>query len=157
MTESWSNITINLIKKYLEREHKIVGEVEFTVQIDKCIDIKIPEKEVAFTILHGKPWHDTKKYIDIIFEQLPHVKEPKECTICCNMTIHFVWCAQCHNNQCLQCTVDMFRVNSGLVICPYCNHTVGRHLGPNLVDIVASKMLSMGSSNPGEPFHATFN
>ena len=98
--------------------------------------------DIAFTNIKGKPWKTTQKYIDSIMQQMPNINEPRECSICCNMSIHFCSCAQCYHRQCTKCTVDIFKLNKGIIVCPYCNIKVGMRLLPQHVELVAAKMLS---------------
>ena len=157
MTDTWTQVTIKLIKKYLNKQHNANGNIKISVEEDRGdIDVKCSTKfgDVAFTIIKGKPWKTTQKYIDSIMRQMPNINEPKECSICCNMSIHFCSCAQCYHRQCTKCTVDIFKLNRGVIVCPYCNFKVGVRLLPQHVELVAAKMLSTIS---GEPSRQTWN
>ena len=63
MTDTWTQVTIKLIKKYLNK-HNANGNVEISVEEDRGdIDVKCSTKfgDVAFTIIKGKPWKTTQK------------------------------------------------------------------------------------------------
>ena len=158
MTDTWTQVNIKLIMKYLKRQHNVNGDIEISV-LGNCgdIDVKCSTKfgGIAFTIIKGKPWKTTQKYIDSIMQQLPIINEPKECSICCNMSIHFCSCAQCYHRTCTKCTVDIFKLNKGFIVCPYCNFKVGRRLLPEHIELVAAKMLS--TTDASQPSDYTWN
>ena len=143
MPETWKNVTIKLIKKYVEKEHKVSSKVIFKDTWDDNLEVLIPEKSIVFTVIKGKSWNETKKYIDCIFEDLPKSNDRQECGICCESSNQFIACAQCRVRKCcLKCTVDIIRSNSGLLICPFCNRSVGMRLPPSRVDRLVDAMMS---------------
>ena len=160
MTTTWEQVTIKLLKKYLKQHQHVLGNIQISVDMDMGnINVKCSTKsgEVAFTVLEGKPWASTKKYMDSVMQDMPNMHEPKECTICCNMTIHFCRCAQCCHNSCIRCTVGILKHNQGVIVCPYCKFKVGRKLLPHHVELVAAKMLSVMGEESNEPSDHTWN
>ena len=141
--KSWINVTRKLIKKYLGKNHNVIGGIHFNTMQDKSIVVIVPEKRIRFTAVNGKSWTDIKKYIDKIFEDLTNATQPQECGICCEPYPVFIGCAQCHNKCCLKCQVSILRRNSGLLVCPYCNNTVGRKVPPVCVELLVDRMLSI--------------
>jgi hypothetical protein len=141
--KSWFAIIKKLIKKYLEKEYNVLGEVHFNTMRDKNLEVIVPEKRVRFTAINGNSWTYIKKHIDKLFEDLPNMQQSRECGICCGTTNNFIGCAQCHNRCCLKCQISILRSNSGLLVCPYCNYTVGRKVPPACVGLLVDRMLSI--------------
>ena len=63
MTDTWTQVNIKLIKKYLKEKHNVHGYI-YTIVLDPTgdIDVKCSTQfgDVAFTILKGKPWKSTR-------------------------------------------------------------------------------------------------
>ena len=115
----WKQLMSTLINKHF-------GDDKVTIkEINNNLDVKPVDRKIAFTVLHGKSWVDTKKYIDRILDDNV-VSKDSECKICCETQRAFTGCASCNNRWCIQCCSNMIRKTKGLIICPYCKHTVGK-------------------------------
>ena len=52
--------------------------------------------------------------------------ENKDCEICMeNFDIIHSRCSRCLKNHCINCYIEIFRANNGLIICPFCRNSFG--------------------------------
>lgn len=51
-----------------------------------------------------------------------------DCSLCCNKINKRVTCPNCTGYYCVNCYIDIFKSNMGLIKCPYCRHCIGNKL-----------------------------
>ena len=130
----WKQLMIQLINKHFGADNVVIKE------INNNLDVTIVDRKIAFTVLHGKSWIETKKYIDKILDDSIESKD-NLCTICYETQRAFTGCASCHNRWCMQCCSNMIRKTKGLIVCPYCKHTVGKRGPAMCAEVIAQRML----------------
>ena len=43
-------------------------------------------------------------------------------------------CNSCQGNYCMECYINIFRENKGMIVCPYCNYTFGIKTPNNMIE-----------------------
>jgi len=126
-----------LITKYLKQKYKI-DEVIFSSQrcLERGLIVEIPTIGTKFTVLSNKVWKDVQKYIDNIITTICNRDQQTECPICFEMksNIHFTGCSECYHRHCYDCMDNIIRANQGLCVCPFCKHTIGHEMPPEVVE-----------------------
>ena len=133
-----------LISKYLAKKYHI-DEVFFSNNrfFDKELVVEVPLIRAKFTVLNSKVWKDVQKYIDNIIKNICNMDEQTECPICFEMksNIHFTGCSECYHRHCYDCIGGIIRANRGLCVCPFCKHTIGHEMPPEVVERFVDKMM----------------
>lgn len=85
--------------------------------------LKIHIAEIGFvaTITNDTKWIMLKKMVDSALNKT----DVDECGICYNTYTSRVHCNQCYEVYCINCYINIFTKNQGLIVCPYCRFTYG--------------------------------
>lgn len=132
-----SNYIIHKIKEYIPNEliqfkkHEITGDLQ----------IHFPKYGAIMTVSDDDTWEQIKRHINKkISNQIDH-----ECSICMTsetIKIRKVSCAKCASDWCIDCYINIFRINKGIIICPYCRFSYGNEFPDNMIEIGIQQILS---------------
>jgi len=65
-----------------------------------------------------------------------------ECSICFNENNYCkIYCIQCTGDWCMNCYIDIFRKNEGIIICPFCRYIYGHKCPKNMIEKKISQTL----------------
>lgn len=112
MNQKYKNkclIIFNLVKNEFPKNN-------FKLQNNKIIF----EDGREITILYDNSWDEVKRHIYKKLEQ-----NYGDCSICFNNISQNVSCPKCSNNFCVECYINIFKSNKGLIKCPHCRFTYG--------------------------------
>ena len=115
------------IKDYLNNTKYNIHQNIFTGNIEVCF----PDKNAILTILKDSTWTEIKRHIDFKLSPNP----PKECLICLNKIIQNVSCTKCSCYTCIDCYINNFKTNKGLIICPFCRFTFGHKCSDSQIEM----------------------
>lgn len=124
-----SDLIVKLIKKsYTDQEIKFVepnGIDLYTVQIGSNIMI---------TIMPGDNWNNIKKNIDS--KLYNPIQSNNICRLCrLEMEIK-TECNKCKKSSCIECYINNFRKNKGIIKCDNCDFSFGQKTPDSYIDIL---------------------
>lgn len=125
------------IRKYIPNE-KIHFEHNI---INNKWELYFDDHNSMIAIDKNTDWSKTKRNIDLKINP----KINKTCDICEEtemMEIRRISCPECSNEFCLNCYVNIFRQNQGLIICPYCRFEYGELKPPILIELGIKEIYS---------------
>ena len=136
MNNNNQNIILHKIKDYIPNEkiqfkkHKITGQLELWF-LDKNAIMTIPKEDT---------WDEIKRHIDAKMS----IEKQIECSICSTKTIQFcrVSCNKCASDWCIDCYINIFRTNKGIIKCPFCRYSYGNRLPDNMIEIGVKQILA---------------
>ena len=122
------NAILHKIKEYIPNEdisfrrNPHTGDVELVFHRIKAV----------LSILDTNTWDEIKRHIDAKLNS----KNNNSCSICLgDMSVKKVSCPKCANYWCIQCYIDIFKVNRGIIKCPYCRFQYGNEYPDELVEL----------------------
>jgi len=128
---------INKIKNYLPNEelrfktHKITGDLQ----------IIFTNKKAIMTILEDNTWDEIKHHIDTKMSN----SKSDECSICSTKETkqtQRVTCTKCASDWCVDCYINIFRENKGIIKCPFCRFTYGQQMSDYMVNMGVQQILN---------------
>lgn len=129
--------SIKKIEKYLCNEtiqfqwNEITGDLQLYI-------IKLNKPIILLTLLINKKWNEIKKTID----KKLSIEISNDCSICLKDNIKYsTFCVQCNGEICINCYIEIFRLNQGIFICPYCRYTYGKLIQENMIELNVQKIL----------------
>ena len=106
--------------------------------VDLCY-IKINE-QIQIAILPNVIWHDIKKNIDLKLSQINYGSTKSivndYCSQCNKQMSAKTSCNKCHGICCVECYIDNFRKNKGLIVCKFCDYVYGIKTPDEYIDIL---------------------
>jgi len=134
MSKSNCNQLIHKIKDYLPNEkiqfkkHEITGDLQ----------IIFTNKKAIITILESNTWDEIKRHIDAKMSN----EQKNECSICSTNEIQKkITCTKCASELCVNCYVSIFRINKGIIKCPFCRFTYGQEMPDFMVEMGVQQIL----------------
>ena len=128
------NQLIHKIKNYLPNEkiqfkkHKFTGDLQ----------IIFTNKKAIMTVLESNTWDEIKRHIDAKISN----EKNDECSICSTNKIQKrVTCTKCASYWCVNCYINIFRANKGIIKCPFCRFAYGEEFPECMVDIGVQQIL----------------
>jgi len=136
MNQINSNQMIHKIKDYLPNEkiqfkkHEITGNLQ----------IIFTNKKAIITILESNTWDEIKRHIDAKM----NIEKNDECYICSTKEIQKrrVTCTKCSSDWCVNCYINIFRTNKGIIKCPFCRFAYGEEFPEYMVEIGVQQILN---------------
>ena len=126
------NELIHKIKDYLPNEpiqfkrHKMTGDLQ----------ILFTNKN-TLTSVQNCTWDEIKRQIDFILHE-----KSDDCSICCEpIKTRRTHCTKCARDWCINCYINIFRTNKGLIKCPFGRFTYGQTVPDALVEIGVQQIL----------------
>ena len=111
------NQLVRKIIKYIGNE-----PIQFNIHpITGDLQIIFPNKSAKMKVSTDDTWYEIKRHIDKKMSN----DRPNECTMCYNDIKRRATCAKCSNEWCIDCYIDIFRTNKGLIKCPFCRDVYG--------------------------------
>ena len=149
----WNKVKlfINLIeKKYKNLDFGLTNDknlliLTFSIK-DKSDDLLVSE----YTIYDDTKWKDIKLHID------KFLKIDYTCNICFNdykkikNNINKTTCPKCSEPYCVDCYINIFRSNKGIIKCPFCSFEYGSEFPEFMIEagIEEIKKRIINISNP---------
>ncbi len=100
--------------------------------VDLCyIEIN---KQIKIAILPNVVWQDIKKNIDLKLSK--SIDFNNFCSQCNKQMSTKTSCNKCYEICCVECYIDNFRKNKGLIVCGFCNYTYGIKTPDEYIDIL---------------------
>jgi hypothetical protein len=132
--------------KYNEIIRKII---KYTPQIKKTFtkDDYSGEPTIQFedkariTLCGDSTWEQIKKYIDTT---VLNPETVNECSICASETaikIRKINCNKCRSAWCIECYINIFKTNQGLIKCPYCRYEYGQKFPKFMIEGLVQQIL----------------
>jgi hypothetical protein len=137
MTTLTSNQLMRKIKDYLPNElikfsrHEITGDIQIIFTNRKSI----------MTVLKDNTWDEIKRHIDAKMNN----NQSGECSICSStemIKIRRVSCPKCACDWCVDCYINIFRTNKGIIKCPFCRYSYGQQFLDHMVEMGVQQILS---------------
>ena len=128
------NQLVHKINHYLPNEkiqfkkHEITGDLQ----------IIFTDKKAIMTIIESNTWDEIKRHIDAKMSN-----KQDDCSICSNKIKKRVTCTKCASDWCVSCYVSIFRINKGIIKCPFCRFTYGQEFPEHMVEIGVQQILSL--------------
>lgn len=125
------NAKCTIIKKLIKSHYKN-SSIKF-VQLNK-IDLVyvIFDDKIKFAIMPDVKWSELKEEIN---EKLKDVYKEKICSKCsCEMKC-IAECNKCKTQTCLECYIDNFKLNKGIIKCGSCNYLFGVQVPDEYIDL----------------------
>ena len=122
----WEQQMKKKITKLLPKDY-----IEFKL-MNNDLSVNIVNKSTCLTILNGDTWPNARKYIVKALEE--REKKSDECNICMEEDYRFTGCVKCKQRWCVDCMFSIMRRNRGVIICPFCKHTIGQEMCPMHVE-----------------------
>lgn len=121
------NINLEKAKQYLDDKN-----IKYTIHNNEFTNepvITINEN-ATITILESNDWNEIKRHIDSkINMQIKY-----ECSICLSNNLKkTVSCNKCACYWCIPCYAEIFKVNRGLIKCPFCRYEFGKTTDDDLL------------------------
>ena len=135
MNETEQNNIILKIKEIFPNEK---------IQIKKYksgkLELWFKEKNSMMKILQENTWDEIKRNITA------HLTNDKStiCSICSTedaIKLRRIFCNKCASNWCIDCYINIFRTNKGLIKCPFCRFTYGRQVPDYAVELGVQEIL----------------
>lgn len=135
MSKSERNSIIHKIKEYLPNEKIQFRKHECT----NDLQIIFTDKKAIMTILEENTWDEIKRHIDAKLSN----KKSNECSICYTNVIikRRVSCTKCASDWCIDCYINIFRTNKGIIKCPFCRFTYGNQFPDYMIEIGVQQIL----------------
>ena len=112
---------IKRIREYIPNE-----PIQFKKNIyTDNLEIHFINKKEIMTILEDNNWEEIKRHIDVKLSS----QRLDECSICYTkeaLNIRRVTCTKCASEFCIDCYIQIFRKNKGIIKCPFCRFTYGQ-------------------------------
>ena len=128
MNKPTRNVLIHQISSYLPKE-----KIQFQInKVTKNIEIIFTDKKAIITILEDNTWDEIKHHIDAKISK----DKTDECSICSTEEIQKrrVTCTKCASDWCTDCYINIFRVNKGIIKCPFCRFTYGEEFPDCMIE-----------------------
>lgn len=112
------------VKDIIERIQQYLPDETITTQ---CLEnsnvlIHLQSRASTMTITDQSSWPQVKRYIDSTDIE----KEETACPICTeHICTTSVGCAKCATKWCVECYINIYRANKGIIICPFCRDKYG--------------------------------
>lgn len=113
--------------------------IEFT-QLNKIDLVYVSiDSRIKFALMPNVKWSELKEEIDL---KLRSVYEEKMCEKCgCEMKC-VVGCNKCGTQTCLECYIDNFKLNKGIIKCGICNYSFGVRVPYKYIDFAIDNIRS---------------
>ncbi len=91
------------------------------------------------TVLESNTWDEIKRHIDAKMSN----EKNDECSICSTKEIQKrrVTCPKCASDWCVNCYINIFRTNKGIIKCPFCRFAYGQEVPDCMVEIGVKQIL----------------
>jgi hypothetical protein len=117
----------NKFKKIVKKVHANFPSLLFSHHTNDN-DVRIIKiGDALISVLHDSTWEEIKKNIEKV--QTKDYKN-NNCNICENIIRRNVRCTKCACNMCSNCYINIFKINKGIIICPFCRFTYGQKMEP---------------------------
>ena len=125
------NSKCDIIKKLIKSQYKN-SSIKF-VQLNK-IDLVyvIFDKTIKFAIMPDVKWTELRKEIDF---KLRDIYKEKICKKCGCKIKCVAGCNNCGTQTCLECYIDNFKLNKGIIRCEICNYSFGVRVPDEYIDL----------------------
>ena len=132
---------IKKIKEYVPNEQMQFRKHEYT----ENLEILFIDKKAIMTVLQNNTWDEIKRHIDTKIND----NKTNECFICSAQEIQKrVSCPKCAFYWCIDCYINIFRTNKGIIKCPFCRFTYGNEGTENMIELGVQEILhNCGLSN----------
>jgi hypothetical protein len=128
--ELFKKLIIKTFKKY-----KFI----FIKDINYLINVKFYDNnrfKGSITIIPENNWIDIKRNI---MNKISDIE--KICLLCDNEHKIFISCNRCSQSCCLECYINMFRINKGIIKCSFCNYKIYCECPDHMIDIYVERMV----------------
>ena len=120
------NTIIHKIKEYMPNENITFRRHEITDNVEVVF------RQSVITILDTNTWDEIKRHIDAKL----NMNKDIDCSICCeDMKNKRVSCPKCANYWCIKCYINIYKINKGLIKCPYCRFEYGEEQCDDLLEL----------------------
>jgi hypothetical protein len=124
------------IKDYIPNEKIMFNKHKHT----NDLQIIFTDKKSMMTVLKENTWDEIKRHID---SKLCN-KLSNECSICFTseqLLKRRVSCPKCAMDWCIDCYIQIFRKNEGVIKCPFCRYTYGHKFPKHMIEIGVQQIL----------------
>lgn len=104
------------------------NEIKFFTKITINNNTKI-------TVLPNNTWKEIKNNIDTKISNLhKNINNTNECIMCFKNMNARVLCNKCSKIICIPCYIELFKIGQGIIVCPFCNYSVGDTIPTHMMD-----------------------
>lgn len=146
-------VCINNIDEYNKKCELIKQLAYSTYKNSKVSFIQVNKIELMYIVLDNivkiaimpeQNWIDIKNNIDIKLKQTLGNRLCKECKgqIKCLAS-----CNNCHTNTCLECYINNFKKNKGIIKCKNCSYSFGCEVPDEYIDIAIDDIRDNAKKN----------
>ena len=130
------DILMYKIQKHLPNERMLYKTNKTTGNLE----ILFVNKKISITIFENYTWVETIRNIDLKINN----ERNNECSICyeSEKDKRKIVCSKCVCVLCVDCYVNMFRVNKGIIKCPCCRFTYGKVFPDSMIEKGVQKILN---------------
>lgn len=97
------------------------------------------DNRIKLAIMPEVKWNDLKKHIDL---ELKSIYGKRMCEECSGEIKCIASCNKCHNNTCLECYIENFKLNKGIVKCKICSYSFGVEIPDEYIDLAIDDIRS---------------
>lgn len=132
------NTKCDIIKKLIKSQYKN-SLVKFE-QLNKISLIHVViDNRIKFALMPNIKWNEIKKEIDL---KLKCAYGEKICSKCMSEMKCVTICNNCSSQTCLECYIDSFRLNKGIIKCEICNYLFGIKIPDKYIDLAIDDIRS---------------
>lgn len=132
------NSRCEIIKKIIKTQYKN-SSIKFQ-QLNKMDLVYVYiDNKIKFVLMPDVKWSELKEDIDL---KLKELYKEKMCVKCkCEMKCA-AGCNKCKAQTCLECYIEMFKLNKGIIICDVCNYSFGVNVPDEYIDLAIDDIRS---------------
>jgi hypothetical protein len=125
------NRKCEILKKIIKSEYKN-SSVKFEQLNQNNLVYVIIDNRIKFALMPNVGWNVYKQNIDLELKSLYGKRMCGECKgeIKCAAT-----CNKCHILTCLECYIENFKSNKGIIRCKFCNYSFGVKVSDEYIDL----------------------
>ena len=130
------NELVHKVREYIPNEN-----IRFTRNKNTGnLELYFVNKKSTISLPTNDSWEEIKRHINSI---LCKEKSP-DCSICSASfkSLRRVSCNKCAKDWCVNCYVNIFRTNKGLIKCPFCRHTFGTIFEDWAIELAVQEILN---------------
>ena len=90
----------------------------------------------VLTIVNNREWDDLKRNIQNCLNRDRYINDDNnKCPICFKGSQIIILCSKCSSPYCIDCHINVFKNNNGVISCPFCRNITGEYLPNRLIPL----------------------
>ena len=130
------NAKCDVIKKLIKSVYKN-SSIKFE-QLNKMDLVYVSiEDIIKFALMPNVKWSELKEEIEV---KLKNIYGVKMCSKCCCKIKCAATCNKCKSQTCLECYIESFKLNKGIIRCMSCNYSFGVKVPDEYIDLAIDEI-----------------